>query len=69
MWNGSSGKPWGLELEVMDMLYGLPFRDWLELDSKPVAAPAALEPTQDVASDNTSEPNGNTADPNGNTQR
>jgi beta-lactamase class C len=66
MWNGSSGKPWGLELEVMDMLYGLPQRDWLELDSRPVAAPAALEPTEDVASNSTSEVNGNTADANRN---
>lgn len=42
LWNGSSGQPWGLELEVMDMLYRLDFRDWLALDSE--AAPARLEP-------------------------
>jgi beta-lactamase class C len=69
LWNGSTGQPWGLELEVMDMLYRLPFRDWLELDTKPAAAPTALEPTEDVASNNSSEPNGNTADPTRNTQR
>jgi beta-lactamase class C len=42
LWNGSSGQPWGLELEVMDMLYRLPTRDWLELDTK--AAPVQLQP-------------------------
>jgi beta-lactamase class C len=42
LWNGSSGQPWGLELEVMDMVYGLPQRDWLELDTK--AAPVQLQP-------------------------
>ncbi|MBA2466237.1 MAG: beta-lactamase family protein [Sphingomonas sp.] len=39
LWNSNSNQPGGLEFEVMDMLYHLPFRDWLELDSKP-AAPA-----------------------------
>jgi beta-lactamase class C len=34
LWNGSSPKPNGIEYEVMDMVYHLPFRDWLELDSK-----------------------------------
>jgi beta-lactamase class C len=32
MWNSSTSQPGGLEFEVMDMLYGLPFRDWMELD-------------------------------------
>jgi beta-lactamase class C len=40
LWNGSSGQPWGLELEVMDMFYRLEPRDWLELDERPGAAPA-----------------------------
>ena len=61
LWNGSSGQPWGLELAVMDMLYRLPQRDWLELDSKPAAAPTALEPTADVAA--------NASDAEGNAQR
>jgi beta-lactamase class C len=61
LWNGSSGQPWGLELEVMDMLYGLPFRDWLELDSKPAAAPTPVEPTSDIGS--------NAAEAGGNSQR
>ena len=41
MWNSNTSQPGGLEFEVMDMLYGLPFRDWMELDSKP-AAPAPV---------------------------
>ena len=32
LWNSSTNIPAGLEYEVMDMLYGLPFRDWLRLD-------------------------------------
>jgi beta-lactamase class C len=61
LWNGSSGQPWGLELEVMDMLYRLPFRDWLELDSKPAAPAAAPEPANPVSN--------NTADSQGTTPR
>ena len=33
MWNSSTSQPGGLEFEVMDMLHGLPFRDWMELDT------------------------------------
>jgi beta-lactamase class C len=40
LWNGSSGQPWGLEFEVMDMFYRLEPRDWLALDSKPGVAPS-----------------------------
>jgi beta-lactamase class C len=40
LWNGSSNQAGGLEFEVMDMVYRLPFRDWLELDSKGSAEPA-----------------------------
>jgi beta-lactamase class C len=32
MWNSSTSQPGGLEFEVMDMLYRLQFRDWMELD-------------------------------------
>ena len=39
LWNSNAGQPGGLEFEVMDMLYGLPFRDWLELDATPGKAP------------------------------
>ena len=42
MWNSNTSQPGGLEFEVMDMLYGLPFRDWMELDSAPPAAAAPI---------------------------
>ena len=45
LWNGSSGQPWALEFEVMDMIYRLEPRDWLELEAKP-AAPPAQEPDE-----------------------
>jgi beta-lactamase class C len=35
MWNTSTSQPGGLEFEVMDMIYRLPFRDWMEVDSTP----------------------------------
>ena len=45
LWNSGSGKPNGLEYEVMDMIYGLPFRDWMELDNGNGAAePESDEP-------------------------
>lgn len=31
LWNSDTWQPGGLEFEVMDMIYQLPFRDWLEL--------------------------------------
>src|SRR5215213_5238482 len=34
LWNSNTSQPGGLEFEVMDMVYHLPFRDWLELNSK-----------------------------------
>ena len=46
LWNSSATQPGGIEFEVMDMLYGLPFRDWMELDGRPGAAPAAEEPAE-----------------------
>ncbi len=43
LWNGSSRKPWAIEWEVMDMVYGLEPRDWLDLDaSAPKPAPLPL---------------------------
>ncbi|HEX2725935.1 MAG TPA: serine hydrolase domain-containing protein [Beijerinckiaceae bacterium] len=47
LWNSNTSQPGGLEFEVMDMLYGLPFRDWMELDTAAPGAPpvaAAEEP-------------------------
>lgn len=42
LWNSNTSQPGGLEFEVMDMLYGLEFRDWMELDKRGGATP---EPT------------------------
>ena len=50
MWNSNTNQPGGLEFEVMDMLYRLPFRDWMELDSSPArAAPEAPADAEDSA--------------------
>lgn len=38
LWNSNTSQPGGLEFEVMDMLYGLPFRDWMELSKTPSSA-------------------------------
>ena len=35
LWNSDTWQPGGLEFEVMDMIYHLPFRDWMELDKSP----------------------------------
>lgn len=40
LWNSSTNQPGGLEFEVMDMLYKLPAKDWMELDRKGGPAPA-----------------------------
>jgi beta-lactamase class C len=34
LWNSSATQPGGLEFEVMDMIFRLPFKDWMELDGK-----------------------------------
>ena len=47
LWNSNTSRPGGLEFEVMDMIYHLPFRDWLELSKNPeqsIAAAADSEP-------------------------
>ena len=43
LWNSDTWKPGGLEFEVMDMIYHLPFRDWMELNSTPAQSIAAAE--------------------------
>jgi beta-lactamase class C len=43
LWNSNTSQPGGLEFEVMDMIYRLPFRDWLELNHAPTRAIAANE--------------------------
>ena len=47
LWNSNTSQPGGLEFEVMDMIYHLPFRDWMELDKGGATATAAAgeEPT------------------------
>ena len=45
LWNSSTSQPAGLEFEVMDMLYKLDFRDWMELDKKG-AVPLAETPEE-----------------------
>jgi beta-lactamase class C len=46
LWNSDTWQPGGLEFEVMDMIYGLPFRDWMELNKSPAQtiASAPAEP-------------------------
>jgi beta-lactamase class C len=51
LWNSNTSQPGGLEFEVMDMIYHLPFRDWLELDLRPGEKPmtiAEAEPESEV---------------------
>jgi beta-lactamase class C len=48
LWNSNTSQPGGLEFEVMDMLYHLPFRDWMELDkAAPTPEPAELASSGD----------------------
>ena len=44
MWNSNTSQPGGLEFEVMDMIYRLPFRDWMELDKAGAPTPEPAEP-------------------------
>ena len=43
LWNSNTSQPGGLEFEVMDMIYHLPFRDWLELSKGPDQTIAAAD--------------------------
>ena len=49
LWNSNTSQPGGLEFEVMDMVYHLPFRDWMELDKSgsPTPEPAELASSGD----------------------
>ena len=51
LWNSSTNQPGGLEFEVMDMLYGLPSRDWLGLDSRPAPEQPQPEPASNASVD------------------
>ena len=48
LWNSESVRPVGISLELFDMLYGRPRRDWLKLDGKP---PPASDLSSDARSD------------------
>ena len=72
LWNSNTSQPGGLEFEVMDMLYKLEFRDWLELDSRPVQAsplaaqlPAAADEGNAAANENAAANAANEAEPSG----
>jgi beta-lactamase class C len=49
LWNSNTSQPGGLEFEVMDMIYHLPFRDWMEVDKggAPEPEPAELASSGD----------------------
>ena len=49
LWNSNTSQPGGLEFEVMDMLYKLPFRDWMEIDKRGPATIATSEPLDEVS--------------------
>ena len=55
LWNSNTSQPGGLEFEVMDMVYHLPFRDWLELNTK--------MPAQTIAAAESEPENGGSGDP------
>ncbi|HWC56164.1 MAG TPA: serine hydrolase domain-containing protein [Sphingomicrobium sp.] len=43
LWNSDTWQPGGLEFEVMDQIYHLPFRDWMELNKSPAESIAAAD--------------------------
>ena len=47
LWNSDTWQPGGLEFEVMDQIYHLPFRDWLELNKSPAEVIAAADSEPD----------------------
>jgi beta-lactamase class C len=47
LWNSDTWQPGGLEFEVMDQLYHLPFRDWMELNKGKTQRIASAEPEPD----------------------
>lgn len=46
LWNSSTSQPGGVEFEVMDMIYRLPPRDWLGLDTRPT--PPQPQPSETI---------------------
>ena len=61
LWNSNTSQPGGLEFEVMDMLYGLPFRDWLELNNGPASRPQEIAATDPDAESGSGDGPGNRA--------
>jgi beta-lactamase class C len=47
LWNTGSNQPSGIQFEVMDMIYQLPQRDWLDLDKLIERPPAPPEEASD----------------------
>jgi beta-lactamase class C len=52
LWNSDTWQPGGLEFEVMDQIYHLPFRDWLEINKSPAESIAAAEDDSSDSGDN-----------------
>ncbi len=50
LWNSSSSRPNGIEYEVMDMIYRLPFRDWLEIEERSREAQPEPDPDNEGGS-------------------
>jgi beta-lactamase class C len=49
LWNSASARPNGIEYEVMDMVYSLPARDWLNLEGREAPAPSLEETEAETA--------------------
>lgn len=47
LWNSQTSRPVGLQLEMLDRLYAMPYQDWLGLDTKAAAATAMPLPPED----------------------
>ena len=56
LWNSNTNQPAGLEFEVMDMIYHLPFRDWMELHKAPTESIAAADSEPESGSGDTGDP-------------
>jgi beta-lactamase class C len=54
LWNSSTNQPGGLEFEIMDMIYRLPPRDWLMLDT-PQGKAAAPPPEPEAEANSVAE--------------
>jgi beta-lactamase class C len=50
LWNSNTNQPGGLEFEVMDRIYHLPFRDWLEVDRSGASIASAADEEPEVGS-------------------